>query len=103
MVAAPAGHTVLLENDDVRVLDVHLPPHAKEPMHTHPWPGFFYLVQVAPLVYSTPKGPVGPARTMPITMKILPVGAEGPHSVENVGDTPLHLIRFELKYGTAAR
>ncbi len=101
-VAAPAIHTVLLENDDVRVLDVHLAPHAKEPMHTHPWPGFFYMVQVAPLVYSTPQGPTGPARTMPIAMRILPIEAEGPHSVVNIGDTPLHLIRFELKHGIAA-
>jgi len=103
VVAAPANHTVVFENDDARVLDVHLAAHAKEPMHTHPWPGFFYMVEVAPLVNSTPAGPVGPARTMPIAMKILPIGAEGPHSVENVGDTPLHLIRFELKYGSAGK
>jgi quercetin dioxygenase-like cupin family protein len=101
VVAAPASHTVLFENADVRVVDVHLAPGAKEPMHTHPWPGFFYLVQVAPLVYSTPQGPVGAARTMPLARKIVPVGAEGPHTVENVGDVPLHLIRFELKYGSA--
>jgi quercetin dioxygenase-like cupin family protein len=101
VVAAPANHTVLLENDDVRVVDVHVAAHSREPMHTHSWPGFFYVVQVAPLVYTTPAGPAGPARTMPSEVKIRPVSAEGLHSVENVGDVPFHVIRFELKYGSA--
>ena len=91
---------MLFENDEVRVLDVHLAAHATEPTHTHPWPGFFYMIAVAPLRYTIAGQAAGAPRTMPLAMKILPVGAEGPHSVENVGDTPLHLIRFELKHGT---
>ncbi len=98
--AAPAEHTVLLENDDVRVLDVLLPPHVKEPSHTHAWLGFFYIVQAEPLRYYTPEQSDPPVRSFPAKLKIVPVSPEGPHWVENEGDGPLHFVRFELKHGT---
>jgi len=101
LVAAPAVYTLLLENADVRVLDVHLPPHTKEPMHTDPWAGFFYILQDSPQRRSTPdrKQP----EALPLHAgepKIVPVGAEGLHAIENVGDVTLHYIRFELKHAT---
>lgn len=97
---APAEHRVLLENDDVRVLDVLLPPHTKEPSHTHAWPGFFYIVQAEPLRYYTPTKADPPVVNFPPKLKIVPVAPEGPHWVENEGDAPLHFVRFELKHGT---
>jgi hypothetical protein len=101
LIAAPADHSLLFENDDVRVLDVHTPAHTLEPVHTHPWPGFFYIITPAPLRYfpagakagiDLPSGSAGP--------KIVPIGAEGPHLVENTGDVAMHFIRFELKHAT---
>lgn len=100
VVVAPDEHRVLLENDDVRVLDVLLPPHTKEPSHTHVWPGFFYIVQAEPLRYYTPGQADPPVRNFPPKLKIVPVSPEGPHWVENEGDAPLHFVRFELKHGT---
>jgi hypothetical protein len=98
VVAAPANHTVLFENGDVRVLDVHLAPGAKEPVHTHPWPGFFYVLATPPLkFYEGDKLPV--PRSFPAGAKIVPISAQGLHAAENIGDVPLHMIRFELKYG----
>ena len=35
LVAAPASHRVLLENDRVRVLEVVIEPRIREPEHTH--------------------------------------------------------------------
>ena len=35
LLAAPASHRVLLENDQVRVLEVVIEPGAREPEHTH--------------------------------------------------------------------
>ena len=35
LVAAPASHRVLLENDRVRVLEVVIEPRTREPEHTH--------------------------------------------------------------------
>lgn len=98
--AAPAEHTVLLENDDVRVLDVLLAPHAKEPSHTHVWPGFFYVIQSEPLKYYTPAVSNPAVSNLPKRLKIVPVTPEGAHWVENEGDAPLHFVRFELKHGT---
>jgi quercetin dioxygenase-like cupin family protein len=95
LIAAPGGHTLLFENDDVRVVDVHMAPHSKEPMHTHPWEGFFYIVTASPLRYSTPENPNPPISK---SYRISRVGAEGLHSVENVGDAPVEFVRFELKY-----
>lgn len=100
LVAAPASHALLLENDDVRVLDVHLAAHAQDSYHTHPWPGVVYVVSGTPLRYTAKDGGGPTLRTFPAGAKILPAEAEG-HAVENMGDVPLHIIRFELKYGTA--
>ncbi len=33
--AAPETHKVIFENEHVRVLEVKIPPHSKEPVHTH--------------------------------------------------------------------
>jgi quercetin dioxygenase-like cupin family protein len=99
LVAAPKNHTLLFENDDVRVLDVHVQPHEKEEFHTHPWDGFFYVIQRASLVHFVPGAPAStPMPKPPDGAKIIHVGPEGPHALENVGDTPLHFIRFELKH-----
>ena len=100
LIASPANHTVLFEDADVRVLDVHLAPGAKEHEHTHPWPGFFYVVSAPPVRFYYP-GMAPVPRVFPAGEKIVPIGAQGLHAAENVGDVPLHLIRFELKYGLA--
>jgi hypothetical protein len=100
VLVAPAEHTVLLENDDLRVLDVLLAPHTKEASHTHAWPGFFYVVQAEPLKYYTPAKSDPPLVSFPAKLKIVPVAPEGPHWVENEGNAPLHFVRFELKHGT---
>jgi hypothetical protein len=39
MIAAPANHKVVFENERVRVLEATVPAHGKEPAHSHIWPG----------------------------------------------------------------
>ena len=95
----PEGHRVLFENDDVRVLDVINAPHSKEPFHTHVWPSFFYVVQIAPMRYSTQDGNP-PILLPPALVKIIPLSPNPMHSVENLGDQDAHFVRFELKHGT---
>ena len=41
--AAPKQHTVLLENEQVRVLDTRIAPGERTPLHTHAWPGVLYI------------------------------------------------------------
>ena len=41
--AAPEIHKVIFENEHVRVLEVTVPPHSKEPIHAHCWPSTLYI------------------------------------------------------------
>ena len=99
--AAPGNHRVLLENDQVRVLDVVVPPHTKEPVHAHCSPSVLYIMEASAFIDHDANGKVlldtralETPLTFPLTMWKEP---EAPHSVENLSDQPLHLIRVELK------
>ena len=99
--AAPGNHHVLLENDQVRVLDVVVPPHTKEPVHAHCSPSVLYILEASAFIDHDANGKVlldtrelKTPMTFPMTMWKDP---EAPHSVENISDKPLHLIRVELK------
>ena len=48
VIAAPAHHKVLFENDRLRVLEVTLEPNDEEPLHHHRWPCVFVLDVVKP-------------------------------------------------------
>jgi len=50
VVAAPDHHSVLLENDRVRVLDTRVERGDTVPVHTHRWPGVQYFVSFADFV-----------------------------------------------------
>jgi len=87
-VAAPANHKVLLENDEVRVLQVSVPPH------TH---AVIYLQSSPPnMIEHTEDGktrdmgmrPDGFTRWLPVDQG---------HFLENTDDKPLLAIRVELK------
>ena len=43
LAAAPENHTLLFENDAVRVLDTLVRPSQVVPLHTHQWPSANYL------------------------------------------------------------
>ena len=99
--AAPDNHHVLLENDQVRVLDVVVPPHTKEPVHAHCSPSVLYITEASAFIDHDANGKVlldtrelKTPLTFPMTLW---KGPEAPHSVENLSAKPLHLIRVELK------
>ena len=46
VIAAPANHKVVYENDRLRVLEVVLEPDEEEPTHHHRWPSVFVFDQV---------------------------------------------------------
>lgn len=99
--AAPKNHKVLLENDQVRVLDVTVPPHEKEPVHAHRWPSVLYIDKAGDFRDYDDKGnTIFDSRTVkePIQYPLTQwMGPQSPHSVENLSDEPIHLIRVELK------
>ncbi|MBI3950682.1 MAG: hypothetical protein HY314_09540 [Acidobacteria bacterium] len=93
-------YKVILENDRVRVLDVHIAPGAKTAMHSHP-----DIVGVI-LEPSTTKWtlPDGKSRQSPPDAKrggVVSHSSET-HISENIGQTPLHVILVEFKQPMSA-
>jgi quercetin dioxygenase-like cupin family protein len=90
---SPQYYKVLLENDQVRVLEYHLKPGEKEPMHSHP-AGVVYVLNGATLKFSYPDG-----RT---EEKVAAAGEtiwrdRVTHAVENTGTTEARAIAIDLK------
>jgi quercetin dioxygenase-like cupin family protein len=104
MTAAPEHHTLLFENEHVRVLNAHVAPGETVPMHTHCWPGVLYILGVSDFVRRNPAGEVlfdtrGASAQAPVGSSVWG-DALPPHSLENVGTTELRNITFELKHLT---
>lgn len=99
LIAAPKHHTLILENDKIRLLDTKIPVGDTVPVHTHKWSGVYYTIRFSHFVRRDGEGKVlFDSRTLTTPM----AGAAflenlPPHSVENVGDQDLHLISVELK------
>lgn len=90
---APEDVKVLIDNDQVRVLEVIHKPGAKEPMHSHPAYVAVFL-SATKLKYTMPDGKTGEK-----DRKAGEVTWSGPvtHTVENIGTTDQHVIVIELK------
>ena len=102
MSAAPEHHTLLFENEYVRVLDAHVKPGDTVPVHTHCWPGVLYILGVSDFVRRDPDGNVildtrGSSSHAP-TGSAVWGEALTPHTLENVGDHELRNITVELKH-----
>ena len=93
---ADAAHTKLdFETDDIRVLEITLPPHSRQAMHIDAWPAVAYIDQPAQVRdFATSQPPTSPRSSGKGVVRMAP---EGPHALENLSDTPLHLFRIELK------
>jgi hypothetical protein len=102
VVAAPKFHRVLLENDRVRVLEVTVGPHQREPVHTHRWPSVIYKDQTGKGRYYDAAGQLlhestTPYRKGPALVRARWQAPEGPHAVENTDEVADRFIRVELK------
>ena len=100
MIASPANHTVLFEDADVRVLDVHSAPHTQETPHTHRLPGVMYFLQQGAGTMNTPENPAGVSHPADPNFKpyVKFVAPQGLHWTENTGEMPFHAIRVEFKH-----
>jgi quercetin dioxygenase-like cupin family protein len=101
VIAAPDNHRILLENEQVRVLEVTIKPHEKEPVHAHRWPSVLYIDKAGAFRDYDGEGKVlFDSRKASEPMKYPMTrwqGPQAPHAVENLSDEPVHLIRVELK------
>jgi hypothetical protein len=100
LVAAPKHHTLVLDNERVRVLDTRIPAGDMVPVHTHRWPAVYYTISGGDFVRYDAEGKVlfdtrlqfNPTSEAARFIESLP-----PHAVENVGTCEIHLISFEMK------
>ncbi len=100
LIAAPQVHTLLFENELVRVLDTKLGPGEITPLHTHSLSATLLILSWSDcvrrdgeeniLMDSRISGTLSPG--MVVWSAPLP-----PHTLENVGKTQLHVIAVELK------
>ncbi len=98
--AAPRHHTLLFENEVVRVLDTTVPPRDTVPLHTHQWPAALYILSWSHFVRRDGAGSIMvDSRTAgkPADGIALWSGPLPPHTLENVGESELRVISVELK------
>lgn len=102
LVAAPQFHRLVFENDLVRVLDVRVKPGEFEPFHKH-IQSVIVILQGGTVRLTLPDGT---ASEVSLSLTPDPEKGEPPqvfweeaetHSVKNIGQTPVRLIRVEVK------
>jgi hypothetical protein len=101
LVAAPGHHTLLMENERVRVVRTCILPGQIVPVHTHRWPGVLFITAWSDLIRRDPEGNVlldtrqvaeKPSLDLPLWQEPLP-----PHAVENVGGAEFNAVQVEMK------
>jgi hypothetical protein len=101
LVAAPEHHRLLWENEQVRVIETHIPAGERTAVHTHRWPGVLRIVSWSAFIRYDDRGNIlVESRNVPelqnppqyVWSVALP-----PHSLENVGDNELRVVAVELK------
>ena len=102
VLAAPENHTVLYEDEAIRVISVGIAPGAIEKPHHHCLPAVFVvdrLVRVRDFNGATGEEiplPILKDAPLPIIAKFLP---QPLHYVENLDTRPFHATRIEFKHG----
>jgi hypothetical protein len=100
LIAAPDHHTLLFENERVRVVRTRILPGEKVPLHTHRCPAMVFIQSWSDLVRRDPTGNVTmdtrgmerPEVNAPMWQEALP-----PHTVENVGSQQMIAVAVEIK------
>ena len=93
VVQSPQYYRVLVDNNRVRVLEYHLNPGEKEPMHSHP-AGVVYSFGDAKVRTVLPDGR---ASESSLTQGETIWREAITHASENIGDAPVHALAVELK------
>jgi hypothetical protein len=101
LVVAAEYHTLLMENEFVRVVQTRILPGQTVPVHTHRWPFVAFIVSWSDIVRRDPDGKVTlDTRQSPEAPKLNSPMWDGPllpHSVENVGGVELKIVQVEMK------
>jgi hypothetical protein len=102
LVAAPDHHTLLMENEQVRVLATRIPAGDITPIHTHRWPSVYYVISWSDFIRTDDQGQLVMDSRKVESLAVPPTVMWGealpPHALENVGEAELNLISVELKH-----
>jgi hypothetical protein len=91
---APDTHKLVFENRFVRVIESRVPAGGQEPKHCHPHGLTVYLANYDSEVTTFPDGKVAKVRRQSGTA----IWSDAvTHEVKNIGKTPGHALRIELK------
>jgi hypothetical protein len=99
LVAAPQHHTLLMQNEWVRVLRTVIPAGETTGVHIHRWPSAIHMLSFSHFIRRDENGAVlqdsrGSQDDPP---EFLWSGPLRPHSIENVGGGEIRMIMVELK------
>lgn len=92
---APHLHSIIYEDDKMRVLKVVVNPGDKAEMHWHPH-NINYVLSAGKLRFNRPDG-----TNVDVDLadgQVTSATADSQHAVENIGDTVVQTIQVELKY-----
>src|SRR4051812_24742780 len=99
--ASPRHHRLAFEDDRVRVLETIVLAGETTEVHTHAFPAMLYVISGSEFVRRDAEGAVMvDSRSAGIRLQpgqALWTGPLGPHSLENVGEQPIHIIATEMK------
>jgi hypothetical protein len=101
LISAPNHHTLIYENDKVRVLETIIKPGDTAPVHTHRNPSSYTVISWSHFIrYDADENILLDSRTV-AEFKNPGMAFWGdsspPHMLKNVGDKDLHLIATEIK------
>ena len=103
LIAAPANHRLLLEDETIRVMEVSIEPGERENLHYHRWPSIMIILARPSFVHLDDKGDVVPsdpnAPENPTLPRVVHLQPQRLHAVEVAADAPhrFHAFRIELK------
>jgi len=90
---SPQLYTVRFENDQVRVLEFHIQPGEKNPMHSHPARVIYHLSDGA-VRQTLPNGTISEGV---FTKGFVQWADAMTHATENIGATETHALAIEIK------
>ena len=101
VLASPEHHRFLMENESVRVLETIIRPGETTALHTHQWPAATYFLSCSDMVRRDENGVVlMDSRTLDVQRQPGEAGwtpTLGPHTLENVGESVIHVVTVEIK------
>jgi len=104
--ADPTHHTVLFENDEVRVIETRIAAGDLTPLHTHLAPTVMYVLSGSHFIRRDEHGgTMVDTRATPdfVLPKVSYSDGTPRHTIENTGDDELRVIGVELKHPRGRR